>query len=522
MSLHDLQFGDLCLSTQLINSFIRETHSMLQKTVQLQSNLNDSMRKTKAFIRWLYKCTLMVVNNDPNSSFNGENGESEFGTGNVLTNQDLNLIMNFLRENSLTNGFKFENVAAFLQKGKAKQTVVFGDLKATTWENDLFDDGDSINEAANEQPCSLYEHLYRMYEQFEFIFSEEHPFAKKMNDLVKAELEVTKAKMVEQIGLRPHAIDYICGSNGEDDFMVALMGELADSFDLYSFTKSKDGEKKTVNKRMVEFTVQEESTMMKLAVDDVKFYNEEFLTVVLTSDLKREDFQELKKDVADPSSTQEDMSLMSDEEMISEEESGSFSVLSKKTTTPSKSTALQTGHQFLIQLAYRQLWEKIEYFPSVLSIDVTAEVVRLRPKGDADELEMEVDETERQPVQPPKEHHSPGDSSPGTEAKSDSNSPEETYEDLLSTLKKSSSELIFMRYLGEGPVSSRLAVSGTRKVACLATSAGSRVAVYEMDNDEEEEEQQQEDDMSAENNSNGEDDHPKSDAEAEQMLSYSV
>lgn len=509
MSLHDLQFGDLCLSTRLINSFIRETHTMLQKTVQLQSNLNDSMRKTKAFIRWLYKCTLMVVNNDPNSSFSGENVESEFGAGNVLTNQDLNLIMNFLRENSLTNGFKFENVAAFILKGKAKQTVASSDAKTTTWENDLFDDSDSINEAANDQPSSLYEHLYKMYEQFEFIFSEEHTCAKRMNDLVKTELRITEAKMVEQIGLKPYTIDYICGSNREDDFMVALMEELAESFDLYSFTKCKDGEKKKVHKRMVEFTVQEKSTVKKLAIDDVKFYNEEFLTVVLTSDLKKDESQVFKKDVAE-STTQEDMSLISDEEMISEEESGSFSVLSKKAATLSKSTTLQTGHQFLIQLAYRQLWEKIEYFPMILSIDVTAHLRRLRPK--ADELEMEVDETE-QPQQ--KEHDSSGGSSPKSESKSDSNSLEETYEALLCTLRKSSSELIFMRYLGEGPAMSRLAVSGTRKVACLATCGGTRVAVYEMDNDEEEE--QQEDDMSAENHSNAED-NSKEEAGSEQMF----
>lgn len=612
MSLHDLQFGDLCLSTRLINSFIRETHSMLHKTVQLQSNLNDSMRKTKSFIRWLHKCTLMVINNDPNSSFNGDTGDSAFNTSYVLTNQDLNLIMNFLRENSLTSGFKFENIAAFFRKSKAKQTVITSDLTSSTsdgmtklrkkkkpqsektsaqtkttansndkkgsqklfgkvtvpymtylkeqqlnhllqtseqikdgslagfdssdagtdllstilpnlndknpslnesgegegtftdslrdmddakaWEHDLFDESDTFN-VANEEQCSLYEHLFKMYERFEVIFNEEHFCAKKMNELVKTQLMATEAKMVMQIGLKPRVIDYYCGSNGKDDFMVAMMDSCRDSFDLIAFQKCKDVEKKTVKRQTVVFTVQEKDTLKKLEIDDIKFYNEEFLTMVIISDIKKDESQKLKKDSLD-STMQEDMSLISDEEMISEEESGSFS----KATNPSKSTSLKTGHQFLLQLAYRQLWNQNEHSQTTLCIDVTAEVERLKPKSD-DKLEMEVDESEQRLF-------STSDlSSPRTQLRADSSTIDENYGNFSSTLDKSSSNLTIMRYLGEGPAMSKLAVSGTRKVACLATCAGTRVAVYELDNDEEE---QQEDDMSADNNSN-EGDHPKED-----------
>ena len=128
MSLHDVQFGDLCISTRIVNEFIRETLSMLYKTLNLQQNLNDSMRKTKAFIRWLNKCIVMVSSsnapNDPNATISsGDTGGNSDSSGSyVLTNQDLNLIMNFLRENSLTNGFKFENIAYFLRKTKRKGT----------------------------------------------------------------------------------------------------------------------------------------------------------------------------------------------------------------------------------------------------------------------------------------------------------------------------------------------------------------------------------------------------------------
>lgn len=604
MSLHDLQFGDLCLSTSLINSFIRETHSMLHKTVQLQSNLNDSMRKTKAFIRWLHKCTLMVINNDPNSSFNGDTGDSAFNTGYVLTNQDLNLIMNFLRENSLTNGFKFENIAAFFRKTKAKQTdlttstsdgmtklrkkkkpqsekthmqaktsendakdspqvfekvtvpymaylkerqlqhlmqtaeqirdgstVAFDSSDAATdllstisaeaeetftaslrnmddakaWEDDLFEDSDTFNlpnEAANEQ-FSLYEHLFKMYERFEVIFNEEHFCAKKINELVRTQLMATKAKMVKQIGLKPKVIDYYCASNEEDDFMVAMMDSCRESFDLYAFRKCKNGDKKIVTKRTVEFTVNEKGTLKRLEIDDIKFYNEEFLTMVILCDVKKGESQELKKDSLE-TTTQEDMSLISDEEMISEEESGSFS---KANISFKSTTNLKTGHQFLLQLAYRHLWNKNELSQTSLCIDVTVEVESLKPKSN-DELEMEVDETEQQP--PDRRLFSIGDSSPRTQLRGDSSTIDKNYGAFSSSLDRSSSELTIMRYLGEGPVLSKLVVSGTRKVACLATCAASRVAVYELDNDEEE---QQEDDMSADNNSNEGDDEKEDDGQ---------
>src|SRR5699024_10684131 len=108
------------------NSFIRETLSLLNKTIDLQAHLNDSMRKTKAFIRWLHKCIAMVASaNDPNASISGGDSQSESGSY-VLTNQDLNLIMNFLRENSLTDGIKFENIAFFCCKTKYEQARTSG------------------------------------------------------------------------------------------------------------------------------------------------------------------------------------------------------------------------------------------------------------------------------------------------------------------------------------------------------------------------------------------------------------
>ena len=120
MALHDIQFGDLFLSVQSVNSFYRETLFMLITTVQLQQNLTDSMKKTKAFIRWLHKCVHMVTNSDSISNVGGEDGSAGGLSAYVLTTQDLNLIMNFLKENSLTHGFKFENIAFFLRKTRPK------------------------------------------------------------------------------------------------------------------------------------------------------------------------------------------------------------------------------------------------------------------------------------------------------------------------------------------------------------------------------------------------------------------
>lgn len=130
--MNDIQYADMQLSVVRINSLLRQTSRMLLSSVQLQTNINDSMRKTKAFIRWLFKCVHMVTSpsqraqpesNPLQDAQNAQSSDSNSAEIQNLTNQDLHLIVEFLKENSLYNGFKFENIAHFLRLEGVNKTM---------------------------------------------------------------------------------------------------------------------------------------------------------------------------------------------------------------------------------------------------------------------------------------------------------------------------------------------------------------------------------------------------------------
>lgn len=122
ITLCDERFGDLCLQMNDLNHLIRSTKSALTKTVELQSSIGDSTKKIRAFIRWLQKCFDMVSGTEStcrdvqDQFLNGNNSNDIANT--ALSNQDLQLIMEFLRENSLTNGFKFDSVSKLLRSNR--------------------------------------------------------------------------------------------------------------------------------------------------------------------------------------------------------------------------------------------------------------------------------------------------------------------------------------------------------------------------------------------------------------------
>lgn len=113
-----------------LHQLIRNTKSALNKTIGIQSSISDSIKKIRAFIRWLQKCIEMVSGIESNGRdvadpfINTGANLPDIPNANIaLSNQDLHLIIEFLRENSITNGFKFENVAKILRSNVTEDLV---------------------------------------------------------------------------------------------------------------------------------------------------------------------------------------------------------------------------------------------------------------------------------------------------------------------------------------------------------------------------------------------------------------
>src|SRR5690606_5511875 len=114
------QFGDLGLSITLVNLFRREVAATLAKSNRLMVSLNDLLAKMQAFVRLLHKGILMAKNT--NNSHHSESSAGvdqksvdELSQHGQMTAPDFHLVMDFLHDNSLSRGFKFENIGSMLK-----------------------------------------------------------------------------------------------------------------------------------------------------------------------------------------------------------------------------------------------------------------------------------------------------------------------------------------------------------------------------------------------------------------------
>ena len=130
---------------------------------------------------------------------------------------------------------------------------------------------------------------------------------------------------------------------------------------------------------------EEEPEVRKFIIEDCKFYNDVYLTLVLSDPasgtLKRSSSSKdtTTKDDQPPvgDTTDADMSLMSDEEMISEED-GQGSQRPSDASVNEKTQLPHCKSQYLVQLAYHEIWKQEE--KALVSIDLTDKLKDIRPK----------------------------------------------------------------------------------------------------------------------------------------------
>ncbi|KAI2795769.1 hypothetical protein RDWZM_004595 [Blomia tropicalis] len=481
MALDDIQFGDLWLNVSTVNAFIRETLAFLNKTVQLQQNLNDNAKKIKAFIRWLYKCMNMVYNLDGASDLNGssvneanslhgshlpnrgQTSKDKDSSNYVLTNQDLNLIMDFLSENSLTHGFKFESVATLLRSFKtstqnvanstsssssstqskksninipsshreisgvedvSKNTKKKGDdvdvpykeylkeerLKRTVemlrgldenktlpldhdsmlnelmkiffpsneksfdltelnleqydeWGKNLFNDEDDVDQyyETSYAHFSLYEHLIRVYQQYDQLF--EHCCGERINQYFVSELKNEKRHDLKQVvvkhsepNIEKLSLDYYC-SSVEYDFIFLKDSPSVGRLTLVRFAKDFQRGSKIRSIQMA-FTVKSKTSRVKslLMIEDAKFYDEENMILILSHPDKKQLMLKSEKKI-----TKE---IEDDDMSVNEQSVGSSAMFDSKSSSSIDKSTIDSvpmiNTQYFVQLSYSRLFEHLQ------------------------------------------------------------------------------------------------------------------------------------------------------------------
>lgn len=285
MALWHEKFGALGLSESAVNDAVLAVGSFLLKAIEIQQVIDNSMKNFKAFFRWLYSVILRL--SDEPIPF-------EIGK---LTQQDLQFVAEFLRENftfddeSKKTTVKLERVAQYLKKDDLAYPAAVG---GNPWIKFL-QDHPTWKETGTVFPYYPEKSLISQYTDLRHI----------IDVAVKGPWSVMKNTMTERNSYflykssssssQPFISHISCP---EADCLYTIVTNQAPPCDNFYLIREFSSKRTEIDVIGVEFN--ELSSTMPLSCSspaqiknnykilDVKFYNEETISVLLKENMKTE------------------------------------------------------------------------------------------------------------------------------------------------------------------------------------------------------------------------------------------